>query len=525
MKKSLRILSVFLCVAITLTSFSFAASAQAVGTTYYVDSIGGSDSNSGTSENDAWKTLVKADSFTYSAGDKLLFKCDGVFEGTFTAKGSGVQGNHITIGSYGSGERPLLLTNESKTVITLQDVSFWTVENIEITAPQGNGILIYFYDKIVSDINILNVSMHDIQNSFSDTWNSSLRAALRIFGVSHTLGTSARNIYVYGCEIYDCDYAIFTGWNFGNDEYYPYNDNIVVDSCSIHDLYDDAFIMANTNNIVLRNSTVINTCQSSGVYVTAPVWISFSERAIIENCEIAGAKNILDGMAVDFDDCANNSTIQYVYSHDNTRFMRNCPYTPHHNNTVRYCLSVNDNRGSSNAGGGAGEYNFKFYNNTIVNSQTISFTGVYESTIQNNIFCMSPGYPVNYKKENNCIISNNCYYDSFRPSLDSESIVRNPQFSGTDYTDRDSFILKSCSPCIGAGVQVEEDMGEHDFYGNALTSTHNIGCYEGSGVDGSYTLEDPTNLVRKIVTGLYVIIYNEIVSDWNWLMKKLDIKN
>ena len=51
------------------------------------------------------------------------------------------------------------------------------------------------------------------------------------------------------------------------------------------------------------------------------------------------------------------------------------------------------------------------------------------------------------------------------------SIHANPQFSGTDYADKNSFILKTCLPCIGAGTQAEENMGEHDFYGNALAGS------------------------------------------------------
>ncbi len=517
-------MSVLLCAAILFTSFSFAVSAQSIGTTYYVDSIGGSDSNSGTSESDAWKTLVKADSFTYSAGDEILFKCDGVFEGTFSAKGSGISGGEITLGSYASGEKPLLITQDAATVVTLQDVSYWTVENLEITAPNGNGILVYYYDKVVSGINIKNVSMHDIRNTFSDTYHSGERAALRIMGSSHTSGTHAANIYVYGCEIYDCGYGIFTGSNFPDTEEHPYNKNIVVDSCSIHDLYDDAFIMSDTDGIVLKNSTVINACQSSGVYFTAPVWLWGVENGLVENCEIAGAKNVLDGMAVDFDDHTNNSLMQYIYSHDNTRFMINCPCESGHKyNTVRYCLSVNDSRGNSKGGSGSGEYYFKFYNNTIVNGADFDFTGTYESFIQNNIFSLVPGYRVKFDKDNNCTLGNNCYYGCLKPLQDFGSIHRNPQFSGTDLTDKNSFILKSCSPCIGAGVQVEEDMGEHDFYGNALTGTHNIGCYEGDGVDGSYTYEDPVNLICKIVTGIYTAIYNQAKHDWKWFKDLIGI--
>ncbi|KHF29273.1 hypothetical protein VQ056_12095 [Paenibacillus sp. JTLBN-2024] len=48
--------------------------AKAAGTTYYVDSLGGDDGNSGTSENSAWKSLDKVNATTFAPGDKILFK-------------------------------------------------------------------------------------------------------------------------------------------------------------------------------------------------------------------------------------------------------------------------------------------------------------------------------------------------------------------------------------------------------------------------------------------------------------------
>ena len=66
--------------------------------------------------------------------------------------------------------------------------------------------------------------------------------------------------------------------------------------------------------------------------------------------------------------------------------------------------------------------------------------------------------------------------------ISKKNFICNPKFAGTDETDKNSFMLSDKSRLIGKGITVEDDMGEHDFYGNPLTGTHNIGCYEGSGV-------------------------------------------
>ena len=65
-------------------------------------------------------------------------------------------------------------------------------------------------------------------------------------------------------------------------------------------------------------------------------------------------------------------------------------------------------------------------------------------------------------------------------------------------------------------------MGTHDLYGNPLTATHNIGCYEGPGVAGSFTQEDPAALIVRLFTGLYRYLSDLFAHDWNWLMDQIN---
>ena len=53
-----------------------AKESAATGTTYYVDSKGGSDSNDGTSESKAFKTLDKVNGLNLEPGDTVLLKRD-----------------------------------------------------------------------------------------------------------------------------------------------------------------------------------------------------------------------------------------------------------------------------------------------------------------------------------------------------------------------------------------------------------------------------------------------------------------
>ena len=86
----------------------------ATGTTYYVDSNGGNDSNEGTSEGKAFRTLDKVNALDLEPGDTVLLKKGSVFEDQalkFTKEDSGTAEAPIKISTYGDGDRPKINTN------------------------------------------------------------------------------------------------------------------------------------------------------------------------------------------------------------------------------------------------------------------------------------------------------------------------------------------------------------------------------------------------------------------------------
>jgi len=70
----------------------------------------GNDSNTGTSEVSAWATISRANSALaeFNPGDRLLFKRGDVFYGTLIITKSGTAGSPITIGAYGTGNKPII---------------------------------------------------------------------------------------------------------------------------------------------------------------------------------------------------------------------------------------------------------------------------------------------------------------------------------------------------------------------------------------------------------------------------------
>lgn len=97
----------------------------AAATDYYVKN-GGNDLSQGTSDGAAWVTLEKVNSVFSSLkpGDRILFKRGDTFYGTIRITKSGTSGSPITIGAYGTGDKPV--------ITGFTTVTSWTSE--------GNGI-------------------------------------------------------------------------------------------------------------------------------------------------------------------------------------------------------------------------------------------------------------------------------------------------------------------------------------------------------------------------------------------------
>lgn len=136
---------------------------RAEGTTYYVSSEHGSDSNAGTSESKAFETLDKINEITLEPGDRVLLEKGSEFDDQYLhVKGSGSAEAPIIISTYGDGDRPVINANgkgiwyqdygrqlgnvqhkykgEVSSAILLYDVEYIEIRGLEITNDRENGI-------------------------------------------------------------------------------------------------------------------------------------------------------------------------------------------------------------------------------------------------------------------------------------------------------------------------------------------------------------------------------------------------
>ncbi len=532
MKKTFKILSLLLAVLLCFSTLSVIAFAE-VKNVYYIDSVNGDDKNNGKNTGTPIKTLGGLGELNITAGTEFYFKNGGVYDCAVTLQDChGTKENPIVISSYGEGEKAILRTQEKTEVFRFFDCSYITVSDVQIDAPNGGGIWIDTLTKTSEGIILDNILFTNMQNytveSRDDFSNgaATARAAVMVKGLPSRSRYAVNDLTITNCEVSNCANG-FMLWGSWNDAQNPwieneeeidpiYNEGIYVADCYFHDMDAEAVVVGICDGALVTNCRAINCCQGLGVdengeilYYTAAMWFWGSENSTIQYCEIAGQKNVGDGMAIDFDSHTNNCTYQYIYSHDNTRFICNCPnYNGHNNNTVRYCLSVNDNGGRSRLSVNPGEHGLKFHNNTIVNCADFYMIDMYDSVIANNIIMPKEGCAVvadfwDFFRDGN-IFRGNCYYDTANPICDIGALNTKPGFSGSDYSVKESFMLSEGSKLIGAGVEIEGNDVVTDFFGNKITS-NNIGCYGGDGENTEYIGESLFQKFCRIIKSFRTI--------------------
>ena len=92
-------------------------SALAGATNYYVKN-GGNDGAAGTSDGTAWETITKVNSFwsagSFAPGDTIFFNKGDEWRGSIYVLEPGTSGSHITIASYGTGAKPLIMGSKEE---------------------------------------------------------------------------------------------------------------------------------------------------------------------------------------------------------------------------------------------------------------------------------------------------------------------------------------------------------------------------------------------------------------------------
>ncbi len=441
-------------------------------TTYYVSPLG-SDSNPGTSPNQAWQTINQVNNNTYHPGDSVLFQGGQTFSGgiVLTPADSGNSANPVTIGSYGNGRatiaspapkvnglygqsgvqgiviRDLIFQGYSGTqkgAVGLEMLGSTSIANrsdylriidVDVTQFGSYGIEVVTGNVGPQNVPTAQGGWNDVQIVSCNTyvnWDTGIEVA----GFPTAGSYSHTNLYIGHDFSYDNRGTIYAKQSTGNGIQIGDVDGATIERCTAY-----------------GNGKHHYSASGGG---PEGIWAYQSNNVTIQYCESYDNHTIgqFDGGGFDLDVGTTNSVVQYCYSHDNdgAGFLLGQAYgSPRvwSNNTVRYCISQNDAGKGQTYGQGAltvwcdprntasAMVDAYMYGNSVYSSKTRAFldntpaTGVY---IFNNIFYATNGYPtldVGQKAYASLKFEGNAYY--------SDTGNANIKWGKFTYTDLPSF--------------------------------------------------------------------------------------
>ncbi|HUJ31238.1 MAG TPA: right-handed parallel beta-helix repeat-containing protein [Candidatus Acidoferrum sp.] len=479
--------------------------------TYYVDSRAGSDANSGTSLTAPWKSLDKINATTFHLGDHILLKSSSVWHGQLWPKGSGAEGNPITLGMYGGGVKPQIdCDGLAEDAVLLKNQEYWEIEDLEITntgrtpaVRRGVHLMLDNFGD-AHHIYVRRLTIHDVNGSDQEKPNG---------GINYTSDGSTKrsrfvDLRIEDNQIYHVDRSGIFGWSdrWERSKWYP-SLAVVVRGNVLSDIGGDGIVVVATDGALVENNLVGHANQRSEGYNVA-IWPWSADNTVIQYNEAYGTKGQRDGEGFDSDWNARNTIIQYNYSHDNDGgFLLICnegglsadESAGNVGTIARYNISQNDRTRGINIAGPTTDT--QIYNNTLYvgTGHNVNLTIISDwhgwargTSLLNNVFYVDGFAQFSYALSRNpdgeyvvapgagpsaaTVFDSNVYFGSVRPPDDPHALTGNPGFVavGEGRLGRESlqgYRLKEGSPAIGSAMHIPHN-GGRDFWGTALPPRH-----------------------------------------------------
>ncbi len=507
-------------------------SANAYSAQYYVDSVGGTDTNAGTSPANTWQSLERASAQAYEAGDELSLRRGTEYEGALRLTASGTDQAWITINSYGDGGLPVIDATGELGGVHLIDCHYVQVRDLEITANGKNhskkvektfGVYLQSVDNGFSNILISDLKIHDVYATSTTKLSgrhpaSSLGIGIGMWGKE----MDSSHIVVRNCDIRRTG---FKAIEMKHVQHVKILDNFM------ENIGGPAIQSSRVKDLLVRGNVVEGSGSSLDPRMHARgsgigPWCS--ERVLIEHNKFMHARGRGDSCGIHIDFNCRDIVVQYNLSYDNEGgFVEilgnnfNCAY--------RYNISVNDgsrqkgvNRAfqegkvlwaSGFAGRGTkqhGPHHSYIYNNTVfvkkgsrtcmsfspstdglliannifyIQGETLDVTGD-QSTSRNIRVVEDPAYFVS-----NNLVAHASVFPEGVPFERINELVGNPEFKNPGGRTLEDYIPQNVKLIRDAGIEIDKLPGdevglwlgldvEHDIFGNSIQGRPDLGAIE-----------------------------------------------
>jgi hypothetical protein len=359
---------------------------------YYIDSDRGNDSNAGTIKKPI-KSVRELNLRLQKRAADVYFNGKETFDGTLIMNGiKGTASNPVRVKSFGEGKA--VINGGNAGAVKIDSCSYIWITDLDI---RGNG-----------------------RNNGNKTNGLS---------ISHTQHCKVENVNASGfqksgIDLYDCNESEvkkviavdngFCGINIMGSER-KFSCKIMIHDCTAENNPGDPTNLDNHSGngilVGVSDSVTIDHCTATNNGWDMPregngpvgIWTWESDHVTIQYCisyKNKTAKNAKDGGGFDLDGGVTNSIIQYCLSYENQGagygLFQYAGASDWSNNTIRYCVSINDAQTTAGAGGifiwnGSNEIsqlaNCTIYNNVVTNSKAPLISFENSSAHKNFRFC------------------------------------------------------------------------------------------------------------------------------------------
>ncbi len=446
---------------------------------------------------DPYTALDQFADVLFQPGEKVLFKRGAECVGTFAPKGSGLNTAPIIVSPYGDGDEPATINGDGALAgIHLLNVSNWTVDGMHVINPgtpdrRRVGILYEINDGTLRRGVVLTNNHVEKVAGWSDktTLGNSFSRSAGISVLGDGVGAFA-GITVTDNRIND---TAAGGIKLSApDTTKRYNTNVYVARNDIQRVGGDGIVIHNSDKPIIEYNSAIDLGHGEYPFINgnfAGMWPYNSQDPLFQYNVVGNSvRSIYDSTAWDCDmKIKGNCTFQYNYSYGNAGgFYLDCisgcgTASTTANAVLRYNVSQDDCR-IAGASGGPGLH--LIYNNTFsCLNRPFEDDMTAPRVVKNNIIIATGGS----LKTTNGTYANNAYFGGIQPpATETGAVVGDPKLiaagSGQLTRELPGYRLAVGSPLLGAGTPIA-DAGEHDFFGDPIPATPNIGAYQGPGVE------------------------------------------
>lgn len=326
----------------------------ASGTTYYVDSARGNDSNAGTAESAPWKSLSKISATEFKPGDRILLRAGSVWNEQLKPQSSGAPNSPIVIDRYGTGPRPRIDANGSiDDAVLLRNIQQIEVHNLEITnhadAPAVRRGVHIALDNFgtATHIVVADLYIHDVNGTNEKKDNGGI-----IFSTNgNTTPSRFDDLLIQNNIVWKVDRSAIAAQSYhsSRNRWFP-SLRVVIRGNYVSDVGGDGIVPWATDGALVEYN-IARDCNMRSKTFNAGIWQWSTDNTLLQWNEAFNTHDKHDGEGFDSDYNSRNTVFQYNYSHDNEGgFMLICSpgqRNPEQNigNTgtvVRYNISHND---------------------------------------------------------------------------------------------------------------------------------------------------------------------------------------